>query len=253
MKKTIGVYTKDFAVYHDLLKLLKKQKIAYVSLSSPNNFPSRIKVILTTEKEARSMSFQKTVAVDNHPSLQHAIDAALRLLVGKPMYRIVFIGIDPGERPGIAVVGDEVLLYKTFVKSPEEVAALMKRLLKEYPSKETTIRIGHGALIIRNRIINSLIPLHVPIEIVDESKTSVSLSCPRWLKDCDAAAAIAMLPGGKVQTRLPLEPTRGDIRNVQQHSRQLTNGRFSISQETARKVLEGKLSLKEAIEQEQHE
>ena len=250
MIKTLGVYTKDFALYHDLLKTLKKRKIAYVSLSSVKNIPSRVGVILTSHHEFHDIKNKKTIPVDAYDSLDHAVDLALQLLFGKDMYSTIFIGIDPGERPGIAVVGDEVLLHKTQVKSHEDVFMLVKRFLKEYPAKDTTIRIGHGALIIRNRIINSLIPLHVPIEIVDETKTSSSQSSHRYGRDSEAAAAIALLHGGKVQTRLPLEPTKGAIRDVQRHSRQLSGGRFSISQDTARKVLQGKLSLQEAIEQE---
>ena len=49
---------------------------------------------------------------------------------------------------------------------------------------------------------------------------------------------------------MPLEPTRGEIKNIQERSRILTGGKFSISEKTAIKVLEGKLSLKEAIEQD---
>jgi len=120
-------------------------------------------------------------------------------------------------------------------------------MFKEYPAHEYTIRIGHGSLLIRNRIINSLIPLQIPIEIVDESKTTSSQQTQRAYRDSEAAATIALISGGRVQRRLPLKPTRGAIRNIQEKSRQITNGRFSINQEEAKQVLEGKISLQEAI------
>jgi hypothetical protein len=47
--KTLGVYTKDFSLYHDILKTLKKRKLAYVLLSSPKNIPKRIGVVLTSK------------------------------------------------------------------------------------------------------------------------------------------------------------------------------------------------------------
>ena len=80
------------------------------------------------------------------------------MLIGKEIYSNIYIGIDPGEKPGIAIVGDGILLQKKSINSPEDIPKLVSRFLKEYPSNEKLIRIGHGSIIIRNRIINSLIP-----------------------------------------------------------------------------------------------
>jgi hypothetical protein len=249
--KTLGVYTKDFSLYHDIIKALKKRNISYVSLSSSKNIPKRIGVILTSQKEVKDISLEKTIAADAFDSLDHAIDLAMQKLTGKELYARIFIGIDPGERPGIAVVGDDILLQKMQVNAPEGVASEIRRLSKMYPSKDICIRIGHGSMITRNRIINSLIPLQIPIEIVDETRTTPSQQKGRNMRDVEAAAAIALLSGGgRVQQSLPLEPTRGAIRNVQKRSRQLTEGRFTISEKTASQVLKGEISLLEAIEKE---
>lgn len=249
--KTIGVYTKDFSLYHDLLKILKKRKIPYVSLSSIDNIPSKVGVVLTSHNELHDVKSPKVVAADAYEKLDHAVDLAVQMLIGKELYSKVYIGIDPGEKPGLAVVGDDILLQKTSVKSPKEVKNAVKRFIKSYPSKEVFIRIGHGSPVIRNRIINSLIPIEIPIEIVDETKTSTSFQTKRNLKDPEAAAVIAMIHGGRVQEKLPVEPTRGEIRRIQQKSRLFTDGRFSISQKMALKVLRGEISLKEAVEFEE--
>ena len=246
--KTLGVYTKDFSLYHDLLKVLRIRKIPYVSLSSIDNIPRRIGVILTSHSELHDIKSQKTIAADVYDTINHAIDLALQMLVGKELYSKVFIGVDPGEQPGVAVVGDDILLRKTNVESPEKVADIVQRFIKEYPSNEIIIRIGHGSVITRNRIINSLIPLEVPIEIVDEANTTSSKQKNRSEKDSEAAASIALLSGGKVQRHLPLKPTKGDIRNIQERSRKLANGRFSISEKTALEVLKGNINLKMAVE-----
>jgi len=248
--KTLGIYTKNFLLYHDLIKVLKKRKIPYVSLTSIHHIPSRIGVILTSHNELHNLKSQKVIAADAYDTIDHAVDLALQSLIGKEIYSRIYIGIDPGEKPGIAVVGDAVLLQKTYVDSPEKILKIVKRFLKEYPAMETLIRIGHGSITIRNRIINSLIPLEIPIEIVDETKTTSSQQTTRNIRDREAAAAIAMLPGGKVQSRLPLKPTRGEIRNIQEKSRKLTNGRFTISEQTALDILKGKKSLIEVLKLE---
>jgi len=248
--KTIGIYTKNFSLYHDLLKVLKRRKIPYVSLLSINNIPHRIGVVLTSHNELHDLKSQKGLAADVYDSIDHAVDIALQFLIGKELYSKVYIGIDPGEKPGIAVVGDDILLQKTYVKSPEEVVEIVKRFLREYPAIECLIRVGHGSTIARNRIINTLIPLELPIEIVDESKTTSSQQTKRSDRDSEAAASIALLKGGKVQKRQPLKPTRGDIRRVQEKSRHISEGIISISEKTALDVLKGNISLKEAIEKE---
>ena len=250
--KTFGVYTKDFSLYYDLLKVLKKLRLPYVVLSSPNNIPKRIGVVLTSHRELHDIKYQKTIAADVYDSVDHAVDLAVQMLIGKELYSKILIGIDPGDRPGIAIVGDDILLQKTQVESPEHVVIMVKRFLREYPAVETYIRIGHGSIITRNRIINSLIPLEVPIEIVDETRTTPSQQIRRSEKDSEAAAAIALLSGGKVKRNLPLKPTKGAVRNVQKRSRELTEGRFTISEETAVQVLNGKISLKEAVEKEKN-
>ncbi len=248
--KTIGIYTKNFSLYHDLLKFLRKRGIAYVSLSSTDHIPSKVGVILTSHAEIHSLKTPKVIAADAYDSIDTSIDKALQLLIGKDIYETLFIGIDPGEKPGIAIVGDDLLLCKTQVSSPGLVKKKVKKILDDYPSYEYLIRIGHGSIITRNRIINSLIPLGIPIEIVDESKTTSSQQTQRAHRDMEAAAAIAMLTGGKVQRRLPLAPTKGDIKRIQEKSRQITNGRFSISEQKALQVLKGIKSLDEVITQE---
>ncbi|MEM0492348.1 MAG: hypothetical protein QXS02_00080 [Candidatus Thermoplasmatota archaeon] len=248
MIKTLGVYTKDFALYHDLIKVLKRRDIPYVSLVSPRDIPSRIGVVLTSHRELHDIRYQKTIAADVYDSVDHAIDLALQMLKGKEMYTEVFIGIDPGERPGVALIGDGIILHKTQVDSPDKVLPLLRRYIKDCPSHQTIIRIGHGSVLIRNRIINSLISLRIPIEIVDESKTTTSQQVKRPERDSEAAAAIALLQGGKIQSKLPLKPTKGAIKDLQRYSRQLTDGRYTISEKTALDVLHGRLTLREAIE-----
>ena len=248
--KTIGVYTKDFSLYHDIIKGLKKRNVAYVSLTSSEDLPRRIGVILTSQKELHRIALSKKVAADAYDTIDYAIDLAVQKLTGKELYSKIYIGIDPGERPGIAIVCDDILLQKIQVDSPEKVVAEVKRFLKVYQSKETYIRIGHGSVINRNRIINSLIPLEKPIEIVDETRTTPAQQKRRCVRDSEAAAAIALLSGGRVQSTLPIQTSRGAIKNIQRWSRQLSEGRFTISEKTALRVLTGELSLLEAIEQE---
>ncbi|ENO12131.1 hypothetical protein MBGDC06_00217 [Thermoplasmatales archaeon SCGC AB-539-C06] len=96
--KTLGVYTKDFSLYHDLLKVLRIRKIPYFSLSSIDHIPRRIGVILTSHSELHDIKSQKTIAVDVYDTIDHAVDLALQMLIGKELYSKVLIGVDPGDQ-----------------------------------------------------------------------------------------------------------------------------------------------------------
>jgi hypothetical protein len=248
--KTLGIFTNNFRLFHDLVSTLKRRNISYVALTSIKHIPNRINVILTSHSEIHDISTPNVIAADTCDTIDTAIDKALHLLIGKEIYTKAFIGIDPGEKPGIALVGDDILLQKTQVKSPENIIKIVRQFIKNYPAREYLIRIGHGSIIHRNRIINSLIPLGIPIEIVDESKTSKSQQTKRTSRDSEAAAAIALLKGGIVSRRLPIEPKKGDIKRIQEKSRQMTQGRLSISQKSAIAVLKGEKSLAESIKED---
>lgn len=248
--KILGIYTKNFSLYHDIVTTLRRRGLTYIGLSKPRDIPERIGIVLTSADESRFFKSKKFLSVDSYDSIDLAIDAALQKLTGKELYSMLYIGIDPGERPGLAIVGDNILIQKLQVESPEKVYGVVKRLLELYPSKECCIRVGHGSTLARNRIINSMISLEVPIEIVDETRTTSAQQSRRHNRDSDSAASIALVAGGRVQQKLPLDVTKGTIKNIQKRSRELTMGRYSISEELAIQVLKGSISLQEAIEKD---
>jgi len=245
--KKIGIYTNNFSLYHDLIENLKKRKIPYVSLSSKKNISNKIGVIITSHSEIHGMNYNKIITADISDNLDQIIDNAIQVLIGKDFYSRLIIGIDPGEKPGIALIADDIVLKKTNFSSPESVLKNIKRYLKEYPSLESLIRIGNGSIIYRNRIINKLIDLKIPIEIVDEKKTTIYQNKARTIKDGEAAAAIALIKGRIVKNMLPLKITRGDIKRIQEESRKYTNGKISISEKKAILILKGEINLEKAI------
>ncbi len=245
--KKIGIYTKNFALYHDLLEILKKRNINYISLSSLDNISNKIGVLITSHNELHNIKNKNVIAADIYENLDQVVDIAIQMLIGKDLYSRLIIGIDPGEKPGIALIGDDILLKKTNVNSPENILQAIKRYIKEYPSINNLIRIGNGSIIYRNRIINKLINLNIPIEIVNEKKTTIAQNKGRCDKDSEAAATIALIDGIKVNKRQPISITKGDIRRIQEKSRKITEGKFSISEETAISVLKGNINLMDAI------
>lgn len=240
--KIIGILTSDFRIYYELIKTLKKRDLPFASLSFDEPIPVNIGVIITTENEKESIDFPNLVVAEK--DIELTIDVATRILKGKEKFNRLIIGIDPGKRPGVAVIGDDEILSTAQVSSPEKVEAVVGRVIRSYPSKETIVRIGHGDTTHRNRIINSLSRFDLKVEISDETRTTRISDSP----DIDAAIDIALKSGVVAKKKYKVEPTEGELRDIQRRSRIESKGRMTISKEEAEKVAKGELSLKEAID-----
>ncbi|HEC80964.1 MAG TPA: hypothetical protein ENI42_00860 [Thermoplasmatales archaeon] len=247
--KVIGVYTKDFSLYHDLMNALKFKGLEFVVLSNPGRIPSKVGVVITSSLEKKSVVCKNVVAADNFRNARDAVDKALQILRGKEHYREMVVGIDPGEYPGVALLGDGKVVQTWCTSSTEETIGLVRRLIDDYNADVKVIRVGHGSRVYRDRIIKGLSSLKTLIEIVDETKTSPQTGFSREERNKRAAVKIGGTPGRRFGGVGGRKPTKGEIRDVQRKSRILSRGRITISEETARKVLEGKISLEEAIEE----
>ena len=245
----MGISTKNFSLLHDIIQVLRERNISFVVISSLEKIPSNVGVILTSSAEMKNIEKNaRMVAADAYSSINTAVDKALHTLSGKTQYTKIIVGVDPGEYPGVAIFGDEILLHKWHTGSPDDAAKIVKQVVAGYRGiEDKIIRIGHGSLITRNRIINELININIPIEIVDERNTTPSDGTPRYDRDVEAAAKIALIPGKRVVKRFMLKPTRGDVRDLQKKSRLLTNGKYSISEEDALRVLKGEITLEKTL------
>ncbi|WP_455392516.1 hypothetical protein [[Eubacterium] cellulosolvens] len=245
--KIIGVMTEDFSIYYDLVKVLKERKIPFISLSPDDAIPANVGVIFTTNEEQSKIWYEPKLAVTEGDDISLMIDKALKIMEGKERFGKLIIGIDPGKRPGLAVLGDGDVLEVYQVDAPEKVVSIIKRVLRTYPDQEALIRIGDGAPTHRNRIINGLFNLGVPMEMVDESNTTQKTVQP----DIKAAIDIALCNGIPIKSKLEVAPTEGEIRDIQRISRLESNGAITISKPLAKKVAAGLITLEEAIKSQQ--
>jgi hypothetical protein len=156
------------------------------------------------------------------------------------------IGIDPGKRPGIAVVGDSDVVNVYQAMSISKVRSFIERVLDIYGYKSVLVRIGHGAPSQRDRIINEVLDLGLDVEIVDETSTSLGTDA----RDIKAAITISFSKGRKTQRKKKIKPSRGEIKNLQRISRIESKGEVTISHDLAEHVLKGDLGMAEAIERQ---
>lgn len=244
---TIGIYTRDFSIFHDLVRLLKDRDVEFFSLKSGTP-PPWITVVITTPNCRNEVDFHHVIVAERG-RVEQAVDEAVLTMGRGRTYHTLVIGIDPGEKPGVAVYGDRTLLMTEKVEFPEDTAALVKRIMSLYQSIEVLTRIGHGAPTYRNRIINVLLPLGVKVEIVDERSTTIQHKTP----DIQAAIRIALKQGRTVYGELSVEPSRGEIENIKRRSRILSGGRFTISSAQAESVAIGETTLEDMVRKRDEE
>ena len=245
--KLIGLLTDDFKLYHALVTKLKEFDRPFVSLSKAEvpHLPRNVGVLITSEKLGREVEFGNKVVCANVKDVDFAIEKAMDILRGARVYRELVVGIDPGEKPGIAVMGDGELLSTFTTRRPGEVADIVSKALSTYAHGRSRIRIGHGDKANRNRIVNCLAVEGLEADVVDEKSTTRRGSAD--LDDPDIAAAVRIAQTKRLARSRESSPTRGEVRNVQGRSRRLTDGRMTISKELAKLVAGGSITMKSAI------
>ncbi len=215
-------------------------RIATFEVGEP--IPVYVGVVITTPPEAGRVWFDRNHIVIADPADPDLIADRAMLKLLDIRGAAIIIGIDPGEHTGVVAVAGNVVLSTHRVPAVE-VYRTVDRIIKSIPARSVNIRIGHGACLIRTQLINSLLKLGVRIELVDETGTT-----PTGGRDLDIRAAIkiAHLKGVAVGQQ-SITPTSGEIRLIQDHSREQSDGKLTISRALAERVATGKLSLRDAI------
>jgi len=244
--KLIGLLTEDPRAYFELLEVLREQGLKFATVEFGDPLPANVGVVLTTEGERPKVDFDRVVA---DPDPEKAVEKARKFLAANSSVERLLIGIDPGTRPGVAAIGDGVVLGKFSVQSPERVLDAVAGFMSDNPTADLVVRIGNGDRTNRNRIFNALWDEGLSVEIVDERNTTRRSHTP----DEDAAVEIAMTPGYRPRKRQDTEPAPGELRNIQRISRLESHGRITVSKELARRVAIGEITLQDAIEMQKDE
>ncbi|MCD6383575.1 MAG: hypothetical protein J7L88_03860 [Thermoplasmata archaeon] len=244
--KLLGIFTEDSELYFELVSVLRKRRIPFVSVDKPASIPEEVSVIITGAGEGSLFSEMEVVEVSE--GVEECVDKALNLLWGKREYMEIVVGIDPGPRPGVAAVGDGLLLKSASLTSPEDVLPYLESLMRIYIGRSWKVRVGHGDPISLKRILASIPEGMVELEIVDESGTT----SPGAKSDELSAIKIALKSGGRRGFK-EYNPTEGEVQNVQRLSRLKSGGKITIDRGEARRVLKGEITIDEAVERKLNE
>lgn len=244
--RSVAIVTRDASTYADIAQVLKERRWPSVSLLPGEKVPERVAVVLTTPDEARAIRHSRVMGVPpegDRTALWAAVECAL---AAESAESELVVGFDPGPRPGYAVVIEGRILAEGNLESPEGAATLGHHLKRSFPDRELRFRVGSGDPRSRDRVLESLLPLRRPVELVNEAGTTPDGRRP---KDAAAARAIARLRGRVVRGVSSSLVTPGEIANVQRLSREGSGGRFTISRADAGRVVRGELTLAQALDE----
>ena len=196
-------------------------------------------ILLTSPEEVMDGEIPAT-----EETLEISVERAIQASRGfESAVQLVF-GVDPGPRPGIAWLADGIVVGSAQLEEIDGVADHIIGLSSAVKHQRMCVKVGDGAPLIRDRIINQLILRGIETLQVSEYRTS---SGSRVKTHLHAATRIALMGGNKVYKIRDLNPTEGDLKEIQRQSRILSSGDFTISTELARLVACGEISIEDAI------
>jgi hypothetical protein len=243
--RCVALATRNPALYAELAAWLREHRLPSISIWPGDRLPAGVAAVLTSEEEAATIRHSRVLPVVAEAD-RTALLAAVRhaLVVGRPTDEII-VGIDPGPRPGFAVFAADRPIAEGTLPAPEDVGRLGTHLRRRFPENPMRFRVGRGDHLSRDRIVNSLVPLHRPVEMIDERGTTPRGH--RRPRDAAAAQAIARSTGPLVRGTTLIRVTPGEVQNLQRLSREGSGGSFTIPRALAQRVLRGEISFPEAL------
>jgi hypothetical protein len=237
----IVVATGNFEVYHDVVTELHGRGVEFNTIEPDEPVPERATIVVTADDETVDAPDDVPVVTATPDDPRTAVEDVIAILRGGEGRTVV--GIDPGERPGIAVLAGEMVVA-AFQVPVDRAADVVREEIEE--AVDPLIRIGDGARLVGARIIDAL---DAPVELVDESGTTPYLGAgSRGMGDVLAAANIARIEGERVQSR-DIEPTAGELQRIKDRSREASDTNRAIDEALARRVATGELTVREALEE----
>ena len=235
----IVVATGDFEVYHGVVNALRERGVTFTTQEVGRELDGDVELLVTGPDDDDGAPAGVDVIRADPDDPRRAVEEALALLRGGEGRTVV--GVDPGDRPGIAVLSGETVVAAFRVPLAEAADVVLREI---EGAVDPLVRIGDGARLQGAQIGDGL--EDVPVELVDETGTTPYLGAgARGMSDVLAAVNIARLQGDRVADR-DVEPTSGEIQSIKDRSRR-ESGDVTVGEALARGVALGDLTMEEAI------
>ncbi|MFB6298819.1 MAG: hypothetical protein ABEH65_00995 [Halobacteriales archaeon] len=237
---TVVVATADFEIYHGVVNELRDRGIPFSTVEPSEPLPEETTVVITGRDD--EIETTHDIIVADPDDSRHTVEEAVAMLRSDSGRTV--IGVDPGIRPGIAVLTGDVVVAAFQVPMADAPATIRTEL---EGAVDPVVRIGDGARIQGTRLIGALDDVRV--ELVDETGTTPALGTgARGMGDVLAAVNIARLEGEVVDSRT-IEPTAGELQVIKDRSRERSAENRAIDERLARRVAKGDITIEDALDE----
>jgi len=238
----IVVATADFELYHEVVDLLRDRGVRFTTVEPGDDLPEGASVVVAAPDDPAVEAADVDHVTATAQDARRAVDEALALLRGGDGRTVV--GVDPGTRPGIAVLSGETVVAAFQVPLGDAVETIRREVAD---AVDPLVRVGDGARLQGARVVNDL--GDVAVELVDETGTTPYLGTgARGMGDVLAAVNIARLSGERIDSR-EIDPTAGELQRIKDRSHELASDDRTIDDALARRVAAGDLTVEEALEE----
>ena len=242
---TLFIRTADFKLAYRLMKSLRERGLEFLQVLANAPLPSETSVWFGTKDEVAASNIGVGVAC-NLSDIEISIDRALHLSNQEKITHILAFGIDPGPRPGLAWNSDGKPLGSQQMENVDDTIDRICGLISSIPHNLSVVRIGDGSPTIGFRLANICLARGLRVEMVDERRTSTGISRNEHKT---SASRIARISGEVVSNKRKIQPSTGEVREIQRRSRRESGGRLTLPLELAQAVAVGRLSMVEALDE----
>jgi len=238
--KLLVIQSDDFKFYYDVAARLRHLGIPFTHIGSSDAIPAGGSLVLKRGEEGVFSTGGRITLTGDSESVSVRAWLVFNGLVD--MHSRVCVGIDPGERPGIAVLVEGKQIVTATAPYPEAAAFYTAVLSSLVGREKLLVRIGNGDPTNRDRIIGAVWEGAGRVEMVDERRTSRMSG-----SDEEAALLIGRSKGEAVRQRPDVSPSIGEIKNIQRRSRLSSGGLATLSRQYAEAVAKGEYTMDEAL------
>jgi hypothetical protein len=149
----VAVATVQGKAYFLIVKALQEQNISFFSLIPGKVIPSRVKVVITTEKEKPKVLYDKILIFREENEREPLMVEVKKRLLDKEDWEQIIVGIDPGELIGLAVIADGKVIEENNCYSNRYLGSNILKVLKSvnFSVTNASIKIGNGVPVYRER------------------------------------------------------------------------------------------------------